>query len=156
MEKEATEFHTSSMQEKGEVIFEREFPGEEKLIAPVVLRLIEFLEHEQLLSRQGRMQFQLCLDEAMKNAVMHGNKGDSGKTTKVQVIAGNGCFWVVIMDEGDGFDPESIPDPVSDIGILNESGRGLYLMQHYAQKVEFWNEGRTVALCFGVSAEKGA
>ena len=101
-----------------------------------------------------RVVFHEITDEAIKNAVIHGNREDSAVLVTLKVYQADQDLWMVVSDEGDGFDPASVPDPCNDIGVLNESGRGLYLLQHYTKSLVFWNGGRTVALCFPLSDNK--
>jgi len=56
----------------------------------------------------------------------------------------------VIHDQGTGFDPSALPDPTNPENIEKPSGRGVFLMKHLADKVEFSDEGRTVLLDFNI------
>jgi serine/threonine-protein kinase RsbW len=55
----------------------------------------------------------LALEEALVNAIKHGNGEDPAKTVQVRYHAGAQQFMIEIQDEGRGFDPESVPDPLA-------------------------------------------
>ena len=148
MQKEAIRFERAPAPTFGELVFEREFPSEPDLIPAMVLRLVEFLRGEELIGEEGKSPLKLCFDEAMKNAALHGNRREASRRVSVAVYREPDDCWVVISDEGEGFELEGVPDPVGDFGLWRESGRGIHLMQHYTKALEFWGGGSTVALCF--------
>lgn len=57
---------------------------------------------------------------------------------------------VTTTDEGDGFDPEDVPNPLDEENLLIPSGRGVFLMQEYADGVEYQDEGRKLILKFNL------
>ena len=84
--------------------------------------------------------------EALQNAVQHGNGNAFGKMVSLKLFAGQDGWGFVIRDEGSGFDPNSLVQPASDEGLLRESGRGVGLMSHYMDKVEYFENGSVVFL----------
>jgi serine/threonine-protein kinase RsbW len=91
-----------------------------------------------------RFEIQLAIEEAMINAVEHGNKGDASKRVFVQYGIEDGNFEITITDEGDGFKPEAVPDPLADENLNKASGRGLALMRVYMDAVEYSAKGNSV------------
>lgn len=83
----------------------------------------------------------LALEEAIINAVKHGNKLDPGKTVHVRYTISDEHFIVEIEDEGPGFDPESVPDPTAPENLERPSGRGLLLMRAYMSECHFLGGG---------------
>lgn len=79
----------------------------------------------------------LCLSEATTNAIFHANKQDPEKLVTITVTSNGNEITFSIKDEGDGFQPEHIPDPTSPENLLKDSGRGLYLMNIYSKRLEF-------------------
>jgi serine/threonine-protein kinase RsbW len=55
---------------------------------------------------------------------------------------------ITITDEGDGFNPEEVPDPLVEQNLLKPSGRGLYLMREYADDVQYNEKGNQLKLTF--------
>jgi serine/threonine-protein kinase RsbW len=60
---------------------------------------------------EDRRGMQLALEEALVNAVKHGNKGDPSRRVRVQVRLGPARVLAEVEDEGEGFDPSQVPDP---------------------------------------------
>lgn len=73
----------------------------------------------------------MAVRECMVNAVVHGNRYNARK--KVHFTVGNkpGVFTVTIRDQGEGFDPTKLPDPLAEENLLRQSGRGLLLIQAF-------------------------
>jgi serine/threonine-protein kinase RsbW len=62
----------------------------------------------------------------------------------------NDQIKIYVRDEGEGFDYENIPDPTKPENLENIHGRGIYLMNHLADEVNFYNEGTVVEMVFNV------
>jgi serine/threonine-protein kinase RsbW len=86
----------------------------------------------------------LALDEAFTNAVVHGNKTDPNKKVKIEYSVDSDKIEISITDEGDGFEPDSVPDPRYGLGPDATSGRGLLLMYSYMDTVTFKEPGNSV------------
>jgi len=85
-------------------------------------------------------------EEALRNAMIHGNKLDVQKKVIVDVELTDDFIVICVEDEGDGFDPDMIPDPTLEENLLDERGRGVYLITHLMDEVEYKNEGRCVMM----------
>jgi serine/threonine-protein kinase RsbW len=79
----------------------------------------------------------LAVTEATTNAIMHANKCDLNKKVKIDVNIEKGHMVVKVKDEGEGFNPDEIPDPTSPENLLKDSGRGLYLMRVYMDELKY-------------------
>jgi serine/threonine-protein kinase RsbW len=89
----------------------------------------------------------LALEEALVNAIKHGNKLDPKKKVHVQYSVTPDRFDIRIADEGAGFNPNDIPDPTAPENLERPCGRGLLLMRHYMTHVEYSCCGRSVTMC---------
>jgi len=89
----------------------------------------------------------LALEEALVNAIKHGNKLDPMKKVHVQYSVSPDRFDIRIADEGAGFNPNDIPDPTAPENLERPCGRGLLLMRHYMTNVEYSCCGRSVTMC---------
>lgn len=87
------------------------------------------------------------LEEAIMNAWIHGNRKDPDKNITVRWRWGNDVHLEVI-DEGDGFDYESIPDPRLSENVAKTSGRGIFVMRFFADAVSWEDRGRHVVASF--------
>jgi serine/threonine-protein kinase RsbW len=88
----------------------------------------------------------LALEEALVNAVKHGNKLDPKKTVKVQYHINDQRADIAIEDQGAGFNPAELPDPTADENLEMCSGRGILLMRAYMSSVVFNPAGNKVTL----------
>ena len=86
----------------------------------------------------------LSLEEAFINAIRHGNKMDPKKKIKINCLVGLDKFEVSLTDEGNGFDPEGVPDPRYGENLYKTGGRGLFLMRSYMDVVKFNERGNCV------------
>jgi serine/threonine-protein kinase RsbW len=72
----------------------------------------------------------------MVNAVVHGNRYNGRKKVYLKVTRTAEALTVVIGDEGDGFDPTAVPDPLAGENLLRGSGRGVMLMQAFMDEFQ--------------------
>ena len=99
-------------------------------------------------SRKTYCRIYLSCTEAVNNAIIHGNKANSERFVKISFEDKPSFFLVKIEDEGLGFDYNMVPDPRIPANIGKESGRGIFIMKEYADKVIFENNGASVLLIF--------
>jgi serine/threonine-protein kinase RsbW len=88
----------------------------------------------------------LALDEALSNAFRHGNRNDPDKIVTVECFVDRDAVQLDVADEGDGFDPEAVPDPTADENIEIPSGRGIVLMRSFMTEVTFEPPGNLVRM----------
>ena len=88
----------------------------------------------------------LAIREAVANAVQHGNRLQPDKMAQVVLVIGEEHLDIEIKDEGGGFDPENVPDPLAAENLLKPTGRGIFLMRRLVDAVdfEFDDNGATV------------
>jgi len=82
------------------------------------------------------MDLGLAVREAMVNAVAHGNKYSSEKKVRYSLESKANALRIVISDEGEGFDPNRVPDPTQGDNLMRGSGRGLLLIQTFVDEFE--------------------
>lgn len=78
-----------------------------------------------------------AIREAVTNAVIHGNRERPGTQVDLLLEWHGDRIQITVMDQGEGFDPESLPDPVSEEHLLDVSGRGVYLIRQLMDEVSF-------------------
>jgi serine/threonine-protein kinase RsbW len=78
-----------------------------------------------------------ALREAMANAVRHGNRLQPERKVHVDLSVDPDAVTIRIDDEGEGFDPSRIPDPTQPENLLRPSGRGIFYMQQFMNRVQF-------------------
>lgn len=90
-----------------------------------------------------------CLNEAITNAIYHGNKQNSEKKIFVNLeVINNKRLVFAVADEGDGFDFSNIPDPTEPDNLEKLTGRGVYIMKKLADQCIFNSRGNEVELHF--------
>ena len=77
------------------------------------------------------------LREAVANAVRHGNRRDPERRVRVAFAIENSTVTIRVEDEGEGFDPADIPDPTDPENLLRPSGRGIFYMRQFMNRVDF-------------------
>lgn len=86
----------------------------------------------------------LALEESFINALKHGNNMDPSKEIKINYSIGNDKVEITMTDQGDGFDPDSVPDPRRKENLYKASGRGLFLIMAYMDEVKFNKKGNSL------------
>ncbi len=93
----------------------------------------------------------IAVTESVNNAIMHGNKNDKTKNVTLSLSLNNNVINFTVKDEGNGFDFQNLPDPTSPDNIDKPSGRGIFLMKHLSDEVNFKKDGSMVELSFYMS-----
>ncbi|HEY5313242.1 MAG TPA: ATP-binding protein, partial [Pirellulales bacterium] len=88
----------------------------------------------------------LALEEALVNAIKHGNHSDATKCVHFSCKLGPDRLWLEIRDEGCGFNPQAVPDPTDAAHVALPNGRGLLLMRAYMSRVEYNAAGNCVVM----------
>ena len=81
----------------------------------------------------------MAVREATINAVLHGNAYDPSKKVQVAFQCQAGRLQVTVRDQGKGFDPEKVPNPLAPENLLKQSGRGIFLIRTYMDEVHVRN-----------------
>ena len=79
----------------------------------------------------------MAVREAVTNAVLHGNRRDETKAVEVSFRSTPGEIEITVRDQGEGFDPESVPDPTDSQNLLKTSGRGLLFMRTFMDGLQW-------------------
>jgi serine/threonine-protein kinase RsbW len=89
----------------------------------------------------------VALQEAVANAVKHGNHGDPSRQVRIRVRLEPEQVLAEVEDEGEGFDPGRVADPRAAENLERPGGRGLLMMRHYTDWVRHNEKGNRVTLC---------
>lgn len=107
---------------------------------------IERLLQQQQIHEKDIFGIRLALEEALVNAIKHGNQMDRHKKIAISYSVHHERFEIHITDEGPGFDPGDVPDPTAVENIERSCGRGLMLMRHYMTEVAYNSRGNSVRM----------
>ena len=96
----------------------------------------------------------VAVRESVINAIKHGNREDRSKHVTVEFVLEPRdhprCFIVEVSDEGEGFDPESVANPLDPENVLKSSGRGIFFMRSFMDDVAMQRRpggGMSVRMC---------
>ena len=119
-------------------------PSEISNISPLVERLMRLIEGSHCITGE-ESAVELALREALSNAVVHGNALDAHKLVHVRCRCkvGRGIS-VIVSDQGQGFDPRTVPDSVTVENLEADHGRGIHLMKLAMDEVSFEQRGTEV------------
>ncbi|MEZ4529314.1 MAG: ATP-binding protein, partial [Desulfobacterales bacterium] len=92
-------------------------------------------------------RLRICFEEALINAWKHGNQCDPSRPILIRCRYGND-FHLEITDAGEGFDIATAPDPRKKSNMLRESGRGLFIIRHYASRARWNDKGTQLMMVF--------
>jgi serine/threonine-protein kinase RsbW len=79
----------------------------------------------------------VAVRESVVNAMKHGNRQDESKRVRIQFRLQEGALEVQVEDEGPGFHPEEIPDPLAPENLLKAYGRGIFFMKQFMDEVSY-------------------
>jgi serine/threonine-protein kinase RsbW len=120
-----------------------------KAISPLVDRLMRLIEGSRCVPGE-EPAVELAIREALNNAVVHGNRMDAHKLVQVRCRCrlGKGLS-IIVRDQGQGFNPNVVPDSLAVENLEAEHGRGIYLMKVAMDTVSFERGGSQVRMWKG-------
>lgn len=123
----------------------KQFASSTTETAPVLETILEQLRRDNW-STHDIFGIHLAVEEALVNAVTHGNRDDQEKKVDVACQIRPDHFAIEVVDEGRGFDPRQVPDPTQGDCLDQEHGRGVWLMHAMMDRVEFLGRGNHLVL----------
>ena len=94
----------------------------------------------------------IAVTEAVNNAIKHGNSNNKSKNVHLSLYLQDSMIKFIVKDEGEGFNFQDLPDPTAPENLKKPGGRGIFLMKHLSDEVEFRDNGRIVELSFYMNA----
>jgi serine/threonine-protein kinase RsbW len=89
------------------------------------------------LDEDQRFHVAMAVREAAVNAILHGNEYDPNRRIHVSLENTGKDLIITIADEGRGFDPDNLPDPLAEENLLHGTGRGIFLIRSLMDEVHF-------------------
>jgi len=106
-------------------------------LVDLVQTVFEYLSTEVGFDSDSSHWMSVAIRESVTNAVRHGNKMDPSKRVVVRFEHEPTRFEVFVEDEGEGFDPSSLPDPLAEENLLRANGRGIFFMKSFMDEVDY-------------------
>ncbi|MFH2142825.1 MAG: ATP-binding protein [Bacteroidota bacterium] len=117
----------------------------------MIEKLIDDMASDYKLNSEVYGNILVATVEAVNNAILHGNRLDENKNVSVKCVIADNLLTMTVADQGTGFDFDNIPDPTAPENIEKPHGRGVFLMRHLVDQLEFRNNGSIVELRFNLS-----
>lgn len=121
-------------------------PSDIELIRGVSTRILEEAFSNGIINKENEMPIRLALDEALANAIEHGNNYGVQKLVNIKCTFASDKLEITIKDEGRGFSPEAVFDPRDEENILASGGRGIFLIKCYMDEVKFNKQGNEITM----------
>ncbi|NQT95609.1 MAG: ATP-binding protein [Candidatus Omnitrophica bacterium] len=116
-----------------------------KNIKGVVSEIIGLLKTKKA-DESDIFDIRLSLEETLINAIKYGNKFDKSLPVSIDVSCEENLISITIEDKGEGFDYKGVPDPTEEENILRSRGRGVFLVKHIMDKVEYNKKGNRITM----------
>ncbi len=127
--------------------YEMSIPAQVSAISPLVDEVMAHVREKHSRANDIDFAIETALREALANAVLHGCKGDASKEIHCEVICdADGSVQIMVRDPGEGFDAGAISNPLEHENLTAEHGRGVYLIRHLMDEVQYVNGGREVRM----------
>lgn len=120
-------------------------PSENRYIKKISGRILSDIKPYRV-SEENAFDIKLCVEEAVRNAIVHGNHSNRSKTVTTTFWMDGGHLMIEVEDEGSGFDHRNLPDPTDANYIMRNSGRGVYLIRKLMNCVEFNQTGNKITM----------
>ena len=116
------------MENHTHVLIEDTFPSDRAVLSGLPKRLEEGREQCGMSDEQFH-NLVVVLTEAVANAINHGNQADASKNVRLHVECRDEGILCVVEDQGEGFNPDEVADPIAPENLLSDGGRGLFIIR---------------------------
>ena len=121
--------------------------SEIKNIRVISANVLNFIRKSgKKVSKNTLFDIKLCIEEAVRNAIVHGNNSEVDMPIDVSWEIVEDTIKIVVEDRGKGFDIKALPDPTDEANLTKESGRGVYIILRLMDKVVYNDTGNCVAM----------
>ncbi len=130
---------------------EKIYKSDSKLLPQIEDYILKSISKIKL-KKAVKENIELAIAEAAANCILHGNKNDPFKNVKISIDINDARLKLSFMDEGNGFNPEEVPDPTLPENLLKGSGRGLHIMRSLVDELSynFSKEGTELILTLNI------
>jgi len=114
---------------------EKRYPSNQDAVVKAE-RLVEKFTRKLDFDEDQRVDVAIAITEAVNNAVEHGNRLQADRTVTVRLEWRDSRLVITVRDQGEGFDPDAIDDPLSPENLTRPDGRGLLIVRSLMDSVE--------------------
>ncbi|HNR86789.1 MAG TPA: ATP-binding protein [Spirochaetota bacterium] len=134
------------MSESGKIeIFKATYPSKREIRKDIINALVNAISQNNIKIKINENELYLIIDEALTNAMEHGNKWDPAKSVSLRMVKNGKHLHLEIKDQGPGFKPESNAIDANNIKNLKPRGRGIYIIKQFCSP-RWSDNGNTVDL----------
>lgn len=112
--------------------------------------LIEQIRAERDFGDEVAGNLMMAFHEAVTNAIIHGNKLDPAKIVDIKAWFTDTQLVLQVTDQGVGFNPDSLPDPLDENNLLKSGGRGVFLIRQFSDEVDFNDLGNVITIRYNL------
>jgi serine/threonine-protein kinase RsbW len=123
-----------------------ELPSDLQIVEQTVAFLVHCCRRGEFAESRLSLNFRVGVTEALANAILYGNNRDPSKRIRISMECTETHVAVEVADEGEGFDPDAVPDPTLPENLDRPGGRGVFLIRHLMDHVDFGERGNSVRL----------
>jgi len=117
-----------------------------ELIPNTITSILEKINFKESLSEDDEYDFRLILEEALINAIHHGNDFDTRLKVKAKIILENDLLTITVADEGKGFDYNALSNSLEGNEKFEKSGRGMILLRKISDEIKFNETGSEITI----------
>ncbi|MFH1593539.1 MAG: ATP-binding protein [Candidatus Omnitrophota bacterium] len=129
-------------------------PSDIKYVKIVSEEVENFLKSKNA-NKTAIFDIRLCIEEAVKNAIIHGNRSRKDRSVFISYALDGDRFSIEIEDEGKGFNPSKVPDPTQNENLLREGGRGVFLIHKLMDEIKYNDRGNKTFMVKSIGKNKG-
>jgi serine/threonine-protein kinase RsbW len=129
-----------------EVELSLDVPSSLEYVGPAVELITGACPSGTLSPRRVAFNLSTALAEALTNAIAYGNRHDAARVVRVRVEITPAAVRIHVADDGEGFNPDAVPDPTLPENLEREDGRGLFVLRHLVDHVTFNDKGNVICL----------
>jgi len=138
--------HHPDLMRRGQVRLDFLFPSDLSYVLGINHEIVMLLKEFGFPPQDVRINIPLACDEAITNAIMHGNRSDPERKVNVQIYVSHSRFKIRVRDQGDGFDADHVADPRTGENVHRARGRGIFLMRSIMDSVRYREGGRVLEM----------
>jgi serine/threonine-protein kinase RsbW len=112
--------------------------------------LIEQIRAERDFGDEVEGNLMMAFHEAVTNAIIHGNQLDPAKVVDIKAWFEDHQLVLQVTDQGIGFNPEALPDPLDENNLLKSGGRGVFLIRQFSDEIEFNDKGNVITIRYNL------
>ncbi len=133
-------------QESDAATFAFDVPSDVQAIESAVADLVERCRAAAFDGPRLTFNFRVGVTEALANAILYGNRGDARIPVRVELSLETTRVVVRVRDQGNGFNPDAVPDPTLECNLERPGGRGVFLLRKLMDEVRYNDRGNEVQL----------